>query len=77
MLLARIYGWFPLVCPRCGGDMEIIAFIVDPPTVRAILTHLGEPVEPPPISPCRGPPAWETFDHHGRTASYPTAPVVG
>jgi hypothetical protein len=27
--------------------------------VRAILTPLGEPSAAPPISPCRGPPAWE------------------
>jgi len=27
-----------------------------------ILTHIGEPSEAPPISPCRGPPDWETFD---------------
>ena len=39
-----------------------LPFITEEPTVLAILTHLGEPVEPPPISPCRGPPLWETFD---------------
>jgi hypothetical protein len=62
MLLARIYEIFPLVCPRCGGEMEIIAFITEAPTVRAILTYIGEPSEAPPISPCRGPPAWEMLD---------------
>lgn len=62
MLLARIYEIFPLVCPRCGGEMQIIAFITEAPTVRAILTYIGEPSEAPPISPCRGPPAWEMFD---------------
>ncbi len=51
-----------LVCPRCGGEMEIIAFITEAPTVRAILTHIGEPNEAPPISPCRGPPEWEMFN---------------
>ena len=62
MLLARIYEVFPLVCPRCGGEVEIISFINEPPTVRAILTHIGEPTEAPPISPSRGPPDWELFD---------------
>jgi len=38
MLLARIYELFPLVCARCGGEMEIISFITEAPTVRAILT---------------------------------------
>ena len=62
MLLARIYEVFPLVCHRCGGEVEIIAFITEAPTVRAILTHIGEPAEAPPLSPSRGPPAWEMFD---------------
>ena len=29
LLLARIHEVFPLVCPRCGGEMRIIAFITD------------------------------------------------
>ncbi len=62
MLLARIYELFPLVCSRCGGEMEIIAFIAEAPSVRTIPTHIGEPAEAPPISPCRGPPEWEMFD---------------
>ena len=47
---------FPLECPRCGGDIRLIAFITEPGPIRKILTHLGEPLEPPPISPARGPP---------------------
>jgi hypothetical protein len=62
MLLARIYEIFPLVCTRCGGEVEIVSFITEAPTVRAILTHIGEPSEAPPISPCRGPPEWEMLD---------------
>ena len=27
LLLARIYAVFPLLCPKCGGEMRIIAFI--------------------------------------------------
>ena len=31
-----------------------------PGPIRKILTHLGEPLEPPPVSPARGPPTdWE------------------
>jgi hypothetical protein len=59
LLLAGIYEVFPLVCPTCGGDMRIIAFITDAPTVRAILVHLGEPTAPPRIAPARCPPLWE------------------
>ena len=47
---------FPLECPGCGGDIRLIAFITEPGPIRKILTHLGEPLEPPPVSPARGPP---------------------
>jgi copper chaperone CopZ len=40
---------FPLVCPACGGDIHLIAFIIDPGPIRKILMHVGEPVEPPPV----------------------------
>jgi len=56
VLLARIYEVLPLLCPSCGGQMTILAFLTDPPVVRAILLHLELPHLPPPISPARGPP---------------------
>ncbi len=59
MLLARIYESAPLVCPHCGADMQIIAFVTDGVSVRGILEHIGEPAQPPPSAPARGPPAWE------------------
>ena len=62
LLLARIYGAFPLICPRCGGEMRIIAFITAPSAVRQILAHLGEPTAPPRLAKARGPPLWATQD---------------
>jgi hypothetical protein len=59
MLLARLFESLPLVCPNCGADMRIIAFVTDTAPVEQILTHIGEPPRPPPISPARGPPAWD------------------
>jgi hypothetical protein len=56
-LMARVGEEFPLLCPACGGDIRLISFITEPGPIRKILTHLGEPLEPPPISPARGPPA--------------------
>jgi hypothetical protein len=56
-LMARVGEEFPLECPGCGGDIRLIAFITEPGPIRKILTHLGEPLEPPPVSPARGPPA--------------------
>ena len=55
-LMARVGEEFPLECPGCGGDIRLIAFITEPGPIRKILTHLGEPLEPPPILPARGPP---------------------
>ena len=59
MLIARIYEVFPLLCPKCGGTMKIIAFIDDGKAIREILAHLDEPVAPPRIAPAHGPPLWE------------------
>ena len=45
--------------------MKIIAFMArghpvdEGEAIRAILTHRGEPVDPPRIAPARGPPLWE------------------
>lgn len=59
-LIARIAENFPLACPACGGDIRLIAFIIDPAPIRRILTHMGEPLDPPPLEPARGPPtAWD------------------
>jgi len=55
--MARVGEEFPLECPGCGGDIRLIAFITEPGPIRKILTHLGEPLEPPPVAPARGPPA--------------------
>ena len=55
-LMARVGEEFPLECPACGGDIRLIAFITEPGAIRKILTPLGEPLEPPPVSPARGPP---------------------
>ena len=54
--MARVGEEFPLECPACGGDIRLIAFITEPGPIRKILTHLGEPLEPPPIAAARGPP---------------------
>jgi len=43
ILIARIYAIFPLVCPDCGGQMKIIAFIREEPIINKILNTIGEP----------------------------------
>ena len=54
-LLARMDEEFPLACPNCGGDILLISFITQPETIREILEHVGEPLEPPYVTPARGP----------------------
>jgi hypothetical protein len=62
VLIARIYEVFALVCPLCGGQMRIIAFITHSADIRHILEHIGVESQPPKISPARGPPLWEHCD---------------
>jgi hypothetical protein len=76
LLLARIDEVFPLRCTLCGGDVRIIAFITDGPTVRDLLLHLGEPTAPPRIAPARGPPLWEAAGNdHDPSADPPPQPA--
>ena len=62
VLIARIYEVFPLLCPMCGGQMRLIAFITEGMQIRNILDHIGVDSEPPHISPARGPPLWDDCD---------------
>jgi hypothetical protein len=62
VLIARIYEVFPLLCPICGGQMRIIAFIAHSADIRQMLDHIGVQSEPPNIAPARGPPLWEDCD---------------
>jgi hypothetical protein len=59
VLIARIYEVFPLLCPKCGGQMRLIAFITEGTQIKKILEHIGVESDPPHISPARGPPLWE------------------
>ena len=43
MLIKRVYEMDPLACPRCGGQMKVIAFIQPPQrdVIEKILRHCG------------------------------------
>jgi len=62
--------------PGCGVDIRLIAFIAEPGPIRKILTHLGEPLEPPPVSPALGPPTdWgELVQVHDDRAIFQASP---
>ena len=40
-LLKRVVDIDMQRCPNCGGDLRIIAAILEPPVIEKILTHLG------------------------------------
>jgi len=40
-LIQKIYEVDPLVCPKCSGEMRVIAFIEDKDVIKKILQHLG------------------------------------
>ncbi len=57
-LIARIVDVFQLICPNCGGQMRIIAFITFSADIQKILEHIGVAPQAPRITPARGPPLW-------------------
>ncbi len=50
-LMRRVFEIDVLECPRCSGRMRILAAIVTPGAIRAILDCLGFPSRAPPIVP--------------------------
>jgi hypothetical protein len=58
-LLARVFAIDVLRCTECGGRRRVLAFLTDPAVVVKILTHLGLPSRPPPVTPARSPPPQE------------------
>jgi hypothetical protein len=52
----RVVRWFRmqrLLDADAAGDIRLIAFITEPGPIWKVLTHLGEPLEPPPVSTAR------------------------
>jgi hypothetical protein len=61
-LIRQAYEVDPLLCPRCGKPMRVIAVIEQPAVIQRILNHLGLPIgaarlRAPPDLPGRGTPA--------------------
>ena len=46
-LIKKVYEIDPLLCPFCGAEMKIIAFITEHPTVSHILEHIHMPPQRP------------------------------
>jgi len=54
-LIAKVFHADPLTCRKCGGELEIVAYLHDQVAIRQILAHLGlsPPEQPKPPSAVR------------------------
>ena len=52
-LLKRVFALDLEHCPNCGGELKIIAAIMEASVIEKILTHLGLQAR----APCKGPRA--------------------
>ena len=39
-MIRKVYEVDPILCPKCGGTMKVIAFIMDFQSVDRIIDHL-------------------------------------
>ena len=53
-LLKRVFDLDLEHCQNCGGELKIIAAILEQPVIERILTHLGLQARAPPRAPARG-----------------------
>ena len=53
-LLKRVFDLNLEHCPNCGGELKIVAAILERPVIEKILTHLGLQARAPPRAPARG-----------------------
>ena len=53
-LLKRVFEIDMAHCPNCGGELKIIAAILEKRVIEKILTHLGLQARAPPRAPARG-----------------------
>ena len=54
-LLKRVFEIDMEHCLNCGGELNLIAAILEAAVIERILEHLGLPARAPPRSPARAP----------------------
>jgi hypothetical protein len=69
-LLMRIFKIDVGTCPKCGSEMKIGGAVQDQASIKRYLTHLGLPIDPPPIAPARHQQR-HLFDEDQRPPEYP------
>jgi hypothetical protein len=55
-LMRRAFGVDVLHCPHCGGRLKLLAAVMSPPAIRAVLASLGLATDAPELRPARAPP---------------------
>ena len=68
-LLGRVFEIDLEHCPNCGGELKIIAAILESAVIERILMHLGLQARAPPRAPARG--------HHPQQAASPQPGAPG
>jgi len=53
-LIKRVFEIDMQHCSNCGGELKIIAAILEQPVIEKILTHLGLQARAPPRAPAHG-----------------------
>jgi hypothetical protein len=56
-MIRKVYEVDPLICPRCGSRMKVVAFLTEPEVVDRIIRHLEltfAAEKPPPENPPAG-----------------------
>jgi hypothetical protein len=65
-LLKRVFEFDLEHCPNCGGELKIIAAILEQPVIEKILTDQGLRAPAPPRAPARG-KVLQAADHAERS----------
>ena len=55
-MMARVFEIDVYLCPKCGSQMQQIAFITDPRAIRDVLHALKMPTAPPVLAKARPQP---------------------
>jgi len=56
----KVFEVDPVRCVKCGGEMKLVAVVLDDDELSRILAHQGWPIEFPKTKPPRSPPARAT-----------------
>ena len=55
-LMAKVFGFDPLCCPRCQSPMRIVEFVTDPAAIAEVLGHAPASSQRPRADGARAPP---------------------